>query len=43
MGGCPKVQMEKDDFYLARQSQYWEENFDRVVRTYFESTMHHPQ
>ncbi len=38
MGGCPKTHFEKNEFYLEQQSQYWEENFDTVIRTYYESS-----
>lgn len=38
MGGCPKTHFEKNDFYLEQQSKYWEDNFDVVVRTYYETT-----
>lgn len=34
MGGCPKTQFEKNEFYLRDQSRYWEENIDTVLRNY---------
>jgi uncharacterized protein len=37
MGGCPKTQFEGNEFYLARRSAYWEENFEGMIRTYAES------
>lgn len=37
MGGCPKTQFEGNEFYLARRSAYWEDNFERLIRTYAES------
>ncbi|HEX3131921.1 MAG TPA: radical SAM protein [Thermoanaerobaculia bacterium] len=37
MGGCPKTWFEGNEFYLARRSAYWEENFEDMIRTYAES------
>jgi uncharacterized protein len=32
MGGCPKTWFEGNEFYLARRSAYWEENFEHLIR-----------
>lgn len=37
MGGCPKTWFEGNDFYLARRSAYWENNFEGLIRTYAQS------
>lgn len=34
-----RLHFEKNEFYLEQQSKYWEDNFDVVVRTYYETTM----
>lgn len=39
MGGCPKTQFEGNEFYLARRSAYWEENFEGLIRLYAETAM----
>jgi len=36
LGGCPRVRMDGNEYYLAQQSQYWENNFARIIRTYFD-------
>jgi uncharacterized protein len=41
MGGCPKTWFEGNEFYLARRSAYWEENFEGLIRTYAETAMTH--
>ena len=33
LGGCPKTHFEENEFYLERRSQYWEENFETLIRT----------
>ena len=35
MGGCPKAQIEKEDVQIRRQSEFWQSNFDRIVRAYY--------
>jgi uncharacterized protein len=35
MGGCPKAQIERDEKQIRIQSEFWESNFDRVIREYF--------
>jgi hypothetical protein len=37
MGGCPKTWFEGNEFYLARRSAYWEENFEGLIRLYAET------
>ncbi len=37
MGGCPKTWFEGNEFYLARRSAYWENNFETLIRTYAQS------
>jgi uncharacterized protein len=37
MGGCPKVHFDKNEFYLEQQCKYWEENFDSIIRTYYDT------
>lgn len=39
MGGCPKTWFEGNEFYLTRQSAYWENNFEGMIRTYAETSM----
>jgi uncharacterized protein len=39
MGGCPKTWFEGNEFYLARRSAYWEENFEDLIRVYAETAM----
>jgi radical SAM protein with 4Fe4S-binding SPASM domain len=34
MGGCPKAQIEHDETQVRRQSEFWENNFDRIIREY---------
>ncbi len=38
MGGCPKTQFENNEFYLEQQSRYWEDNFDTIIRNYYDAT-----
>lgn len=35
MGGCPKAQIEHDETQVRRQSEFWENNFDRIIREYY--------
>jgi uncharacterized protein len=42
MGGCPKAHMDKDSYYLELQSKYWEDNFDTVIRTYYDTASASP-
>ena len=37
MGGCPKSQMDGTEYYIKLESEYWEENIDRVIKSYFEA------
>lgn len=39
MGGCPKTWFEGNEFYLTRQSAYWEQNFEELIRVYAETAM----
>jgi uncharacterized protein len=32
LGGCPKDQFEQNQFYLQERSEYWERNFETIVR-----------
>jgi uncharacterized protein len=41
MGGCPKAQIERDEPQLRLQSEFWENNFDRIVREYFRASGGH--
>ena len=34
MGGCPKAHIERDTPQIKAQSEFWEANFDRIVREY---------
>lgn len=40
MGGCPKAQIEKDEVQVRRQSEFWENNFERVIREYVAAAGH---
>ena len=35
MGGCPKAQIEKDAAQVRTQSEFWQNNFDRIIREYY--------
>jgi uncharacterized protein len=35
MGGCPKAQIEKDATQVRYQSEFWQNNFDRIIREYY--------
>jgi uncharacterized protein len=35
MGGCPKAQIDRDEMQIRMQSEFWENNFDRVIQEYF--------
>ena len=35
MGGCPKAQIEQDTPQIKAHSEFWEANFDRIVREYY--------
>ena len=35
MGGCPKAQIERDETQVRRQSEFWQNNFDRIIREYY--------
>jgi len=35
MGGCPKAQIDRDEAQIRMQSEFWEKNFDRIIREYF--------
>src|SRR5215213_2903101 len=35
MGGCPKAQIEREEVVVRRQSEFWQNNFDRIIREYF--------
>lgn len=37
MGGCPKAQIEQDQKQISLQSEFWENNFARIVREYSNS------
>jgi uncharacterized protein len=39
MGGCPKTWFEGNEFYLARRSAYWEQNFDGMIRSYAQASL----
>jgi radical SAM protein with 4Fe4S-binding SPASM domain len=41
MGGCPKAQIERDEPQLRLQSEFWENNFDRIIREYFRASGGH--
>ncbi|MEM8931825.1 MAG: radical SAM protein [Acidobacteriota bacterium] len=41
MGGCPKTHFENNDFYIQRQSQHWENNFEHMVRNFADSMAGH--
>ena len=41
MGGCPKTHFEGNEFYIKRQSQHWENNFQHMVRNYADSMSGH--
>lgn len=41
MGGCPKTHFEGNDFYIQRQSQHWENNFEHMIRNYADSMAGH--
>jgi uncharacterized protein len=34
MGGCPKAQIEREEVVVRRQSEFWQDNFDRIIREY---------
>jgi hypothetical protein len=34
MGGCPKAQIERDEVQVRRQSAFWQNNLDRIIREY---------
>lgn len=34
LGGCPKVQFEKNEYYLESTCRYWEQSFEPMVRNY---------
>lgn len=36
LGGCPKDQLEKNDFYIEERGAYWESNLDDLLRMHAE-------
>lgn len=36
MGGCPKTHFEEDTSYLDDTCQYWQDNFERIIKTYID-------
>lgn len=38
MGGCPKTHFENNEFYIQRQSQHWENNFEAMIRSYADAS-----
>lgn len=34
LGGCPKVQFEKNEYYLESTCKYWESSFEPMIRNY---------
>lgn len=38
MGGCPKSQIDRNEYYLKLQSEYWENGFDRIIRNYYDAS-----
>jgi radical SAM protein with 4Fe4S-binding SPASM domain len=41
MGGCPKAQIERNTSQIRAHSEFWEANFDRIVREYYSAAGGH--
>jgi uncharacterized protein len=37
MAGCPKTRMDKNEYYIKLASEYWEQNIERVIKSYFDA------